>query len=125
MDYIYTIIYYLEGISDNNLDEDKIVYQDDVHGITVILTNDINRHCQNLDTGLACASLMMRGMFGDDKLQELPIAIDTEVEKIQEEREAKKKFGAYAVIIIKGNAELDINEKLHRETDQLHICLTQ
>jgi hypothetical protein len=122
MDYIYTIIYRFEGISDNNLVEDRIVYQDAVFGITVLLTNDINRHCLNIDTGLACASLLLRGMFGDEKPQELPIAIDAEVKKIQEERGAKKKSGAYAVIIIKGNAELNINEKLHKETDQFRIC---
>ena len=48
--------------------------------------------------------------------------IDAEVAKIQEERASKKKTGAYAVIIVKGNAELNINEKLHRETDQFRIC---
>lgn len=122
MDYIYTIIYQFEGISDNNFVGDRIVYQDAELGITVLLTNDINRHCLNIDKGLACASLLLRGMFGDEKLQELPIAIDAEVKKIQEERGAKKKSGAYAVIIIKGNAELNINEKFHRETDQFRIC---
>lgn len=122
MDYYYTIIYRFEGISDSNLVEDKIVYQDDTNGITVLLTNDINRHCFKIDTGLACASLLLRGMFGGEKLQELPIAIDTEVTKIQEERVSKKKTGAYAVIIIKGNEKLTINQKLHRETDQFRIC---
>ena len=122
MDYIYTIIYRFEGISDNNLVEDKIVYQDDALDITVLLTNDINRHCLNLDTGLACASLLLRGMFGGEKLQELPIAIDAEVRKMQKERRSKKKSGAYAVILIKGNADLDINENLQIETDQFRIC---
>ncbi len=122
MDYYYTTIYRFEGISDNNLVEDKIVYKDDVNGITVLLTNDINRHCFKLDIGLACASLLLRGMFGDEKLQEMPIAIDTEVKKIQEERVSKKKTGAFAVIIIKGNEELTINQKLHKETDQFRIC---
>ncbi len=122
MDYIYTIIYRFEGISDNNLVEDKIVYQDDALDITVLLTNDINRHCLNLDTGLACASLLLRGMFGGEKLQELPIAIDAEVRKMQKERRSKKKSGAYAVILIKRNADLDINENLHRKTDQFCIC---
>lgn len=122
MDYIYINIYRFEGISGNNLDEDKILYQDDARGITVLLTNDINRHCLKLDTGLACASLLLRGMFGGEKLQDLPIAIDAEVTKIQEERASKKKTGTHAVIIVKGNAELNINQKLHRETDQFRIC---
>jgi len=122
MDYIYINIYRFEGISGNNLDEDKILYQDDARGITVLLTNDINRHCLKLDTGLACANLLLRGMFGGEKLQDLPIAIDAEVTKIQEERASKKKTGTHAVIIVKGNAELNINQKLHRETDQFRIC---
>ena len=122
MDYIYINIYRFEGISGNNLDEDKILYQDDARGITVLLTNDINRHCLKLDTGLACASLLLRVMFGGEKLQDLPIAIDAEVTKIQEERASKKKTGTHAVIIVKGNAELNINQKLHRETDQFRIC---
>ena len=41
MDYIYTIIYLFEGISDTSLVEDKIVYQDNTPGITVLLTKDI------------------------------------------------------------------------------------
>lgn len=122
MDYNYTVIYRFEGISGNNLDEDKIVYQDDSLGISVALTNDVNRHCLILDTGLASASLLLRGMFGGEKIQELPIAIDVEVKKIQEDRVSKKKSGAYAVINIKGRAELDIKENLYRETEQFSIC---
>lgn len=122
MDYKYTIIYRFEGISHNNLDEDKIVYHDDDLGITVVLTSDVNRHCLNIDRGLACASLLLRGMFGGEKIQELPIAIDTEVSKIQEERLSKNKSGAYAVIIINGQSELNIKENPHRETDQFSIC---
>ncbi len=122
MDYKYTIIYRFECISHNALDEDKILYQDDDLGITVILTSDVNRHCLNIDRGLACASLLLRGMFGGKKIQELPIAIDLEVKKIQEERLSKNKSGAYAVININGQAELNIKESLHRETDQFRIC---
>jgi len=122
MDYNYIVIYRFEGISDNNLDEDKTVYENETNGIAVILSKDINRHCLKIDTGLAAAGLLLRGMFADDKLQELPLAIDAEVRKIQEERVTKKKTGAYAVIIIKGNAELNINQKLHNETEQFRIC---
>lgn len=122
MDYIYKNIYRFEGVSGNNLDEDKIVYQDYAHGIIVLLTKDINSHCLNLDIGLASASLLLRGMFSGEKLQDLPVAIDDEVAKIQEERLSKKKTGAYVVITIKGNAELNINQKLHRETDRFRIC---
>ncbi len=122
MEYKYTIIYRFEGISQNNLDEDKIVYQDDDLGITVVLTSDVNRHCLNIDRGLACASLLLRGMFGAEKIQELPIALDSEVTKIQEERLSNNKSGAYAVININGQAELNIKENLQRETDQFCIC---
>lgn len=122
MDYKYTIVYRFEGISHNNLDEDKIVYQDDDLGITVVLTSDVNRHCLNIDRGSACASLLLRGMFGGEKIHELPIAFDSEVTKIQEERLSKNKSGAYTVIMINGQAELNIKENLHRETDQFHVC---
>lgn len=122
MDYNYTIIYRFEGVSENNLDKDKTVYQDDSLGITVVLTKDINRHCLTLDTGVAIAGLLLRGMFGNEKIQELPIAIDAEVARIQEERVSKKKTGAYAVINIKGQADLNIKENHHKETDQFRIC---
>lgn len=122
MDYIYTIIYRFEGISDNNLVEDKIVYQKDAFGISVLLTNDINRHCLNIDTGLASAKLLLCGMFSGEKVQDLPKAIEAGVTEIQEKRGTKKKSGAYAVITIKGYAELDINEKSYRKTDQFSIC---
>ncbi len=121
MDYKYTVVYRLEGISNSNLDEDKLVYQDENLGITVVLTSDVNRHCLSIDRGLACASLLLRGMFGCEKMQELPTAIDSEIKKIQEERLSKKNSGAYAVIIISGRAELDIKENLHRETDEFSI----
>jgi len=121
MNYKYTVVYRLEGISNRNLDEGKTVYQNEGLGITVILTNDVNRHCLSIDRGLACASLLLRGMFGDEKMQELPTAIDSEITKIQEERLSKNKSGAYAVIIISGHAELDIKDNLHRETDQFRI----
>ncbi len=122
MNYIYTIIYRFEGISDTNLVEDKVVCKDDVIGITVLLTKDINRHCIYIDTGLACAGLILRGMLADDKLQKLPEAIKVKLQKIQESRRQKKKSGAYVVIIIKGNEELNIDKKLHKEIDQFHIC---
>lgn len=122
MNYIYTIIYRFEGISDTNLVEDKVVCKDDVIGITVLLTKDINRHCIYIDTGLACAGLILRGMLADDKLQKLPEAIKVKLQKIQESRRQKKKSGAYVVIIIKGNEELYIDKKLHKEIDQFHIC---
>jgi hypothetical protein len=121
MKYKYTVVYRLEGISNSNLDEDTTVYQDEGLGITVILTSDVNRHCLSIDSGLACASLLLRGMFGGEKMQELPTAIDSEITKIQEERLSKNKSGAYAVIIICGHAELDIKDNLHRETDQFSI----
>ncbi len=122
MNYKYTIIYRFEGISYNNLEEDKIVYQNEDLGITVVLTFDVNRHCLNIDRGLACASLLLRGMFGGKKTQELPTSIDLEVTKIQEERLSKNKSGVYAVININGQAELNIKEDLYRETDQFRIC---
>lgn len=121
MDYKYTVAYRLEGISTSNLDEDKLLYQDEDLGIAVVLTSDVNRHCLSIDRGLACASLLLRGMFADEKMQELPAAIDSEMAKIQEERLSKKKSGAYAVIVISGEAELDIRENLYRETDQFSI----
>ena len=52
----------LHGFADTfkeNLVEDKVVYKNDVLGITVLLTKDINRHCINIDTGLVCASLIL------------------------------------------------------------------
>jgi len=122
MNYIYTIIYRFEGISDTNLVEDKVVCKDDVIGITVLLTKDINRHCIHIDTGLACAGLILRGMLADDKLQKLPEAIKVELQNIQESRMQKKESGAYVVIIIKGNKELNFDKKLHKEIDQFHIC---
>jgi hypothetical protein len=82
----------------------------------------IHSHCLNIDTGLACANLLLRTMFGDEKLQDLSKTIEVEITEIQEERRAKKKLGAYAVITINGNAELNINAKLHRKTDQFNIC---
>ena len=122
MDYTYTVIYRFEGISATNLEEDMIVYEDDSLGVAVILTNDVNHHCHIIDRGLACASLLLRGMFRDEKAQELPIAVESEVTKIQEERVSKKSSAAYAVITIKGQAELDITDNFHRETEQFRIC---
>lgn len=122
MDYKYTVIYRFEGISSSNLDEDKIVYKNDGCGIVAILTADVNKYCLSIDTGLACASLLLRGLFGGEQIQDLPIAIDAEITKIQEKRISSQKSGAYVVIIIDGQAELDIKENLHRETDQFRIC---
>lgn len=122
MNYRYIVIYRVEGISSSNLENDKVLFQDTEHGVTVILTSDINRHCDIIDTGLACAGLLLRGMFGDEKSQELPEAIKSEVEKLQEERISKNKNGTYVVIILEGKEELEIKENLHRETDQFRIC---
>lgn len=122
MEYRYTVVYRLEGISNNNLDEDKTVYQDEDIGIAVVLTSDVNRHCLSIDRGLACAILLLRGMFHDENIQEFPTAIDSEITKIQEERSSKNKSGAYAVIVISGQAELDIKDNLHRETHQFRIA---
>ena len=92
MEYIYINIYRFEGISGHDLEKDKIVYQDNANGITVLLTNNVNRHCLKLDTGLAAASLLLRGMFGGEKLQDLPIVIDAEVAKIRR-KSIKEKDG--------------------------------
>lgn len=122
MDYKYTVVYRLESISNSNLDEDKIVYQDENIGITVVLTSDVNRHCLSIDRGLACASLLLRGKFGRESMQELPaVAIDSEITNIQEKRLSKNKSAAYAVVIINGQAELDIKKNLHQETDHFSI----
>ena len=91
-------------------------------GVTVTLTNDVNRHSLILDRGLACASLLLRGMFGDEKVQGLPNAVEAEVKKMQEERTSKKSSSAYAVITIKDQAELNIKDNLHKETEQFRIC---
>lgn len=122
MDYTYSIIYRFEGIAATNLENDITVYEDDSLGVEVTLTSDVNRHCLVLDRGLACASLLLRGMFSNEKIQELPIAVEREVTKIQEERVSKKSSAAYAVIAIKGCAELNIQDNLHRETEQFRIC---
>jgi hypothetical protein len=122
MNYKYTNIYRFEGISHSNLDKDKIIFQDDVLGLTVVLTSDVNHHCLNIDRGLACANLLLCGLFNDEKIQELPIAIESKVAKIQEERLSKNKSGAYAVITISGQVELNIKDNPHKETDQFHVC---
>lgn len=122
MDYKYTILYRFEGISNSNLDADKLVYQDDKFGVSVVLTADVNRHCLNIDREMACASLLLRGMFGSEKIQQLQMEIDSVVNKIQEERLSKNKSGAYAVIIICGQEELNIKENFYKETDQFRIC---
>ncbi len=122
MDYTYTVIYRLEAISATNLEKDVVVYENGSLGVKVLLTSDVNRHCLTLDRGLACASLLLRGMFGGDKSQELSLAVSTEVTKIQEERVSKKSSASYAVITIQGEAELNVDDKLHRETDQFRIC---
>ena len=49
MDYKYTIVYRLEAISNSNLDEDKVVYQDEALRIIVVLTSDVNSHCLSID----------------------------------------------------------------------------
>lgn len=90
--YKYLVIYRFESISDNNLDEDKIVYQDDSLDTNAILTKDVNHHCLILDTGLACASFLLCGMFSDEKIKELPIALDAEVKKY-------KKKGCQKIIV--------------------------
>ncbi len=121
MDYKYTIVYRLEAISNSNLDEDKVVYQDEALRIIVVLTSDVNSHCLSIDRELACASLLLRGMLGDEKKKELSTAIDSEIKKIQAERLSQNKSGTYAVINISGHAELNINENLLRETDHFRI----
>lgn len=122
MEYKYTIIYRFEGIAGSNFDNDKILYQNTSQGITVVLTNDVNRHCLVLDTGLACTGLLFRGIFSDKKIHEVPIEIDAELKKIQEERVSKNKNCAYAVIIINGHKELDIKEDDQIDTGKFRVC---
>lgn len=122
MNYIYTVIYKIEGISANSLNQDKVVYQDNVYGTTVILTSDINRHSEMIDKGSVCAGLILRGIFGDKNLQELPAEIESALAKIQEERASNNQNGTYAIIMFEGEEELSIETKLLRETDQLSIC---
>jgi len=122
MEYTYISIYRYEGISCQNIDDDQLIVEDSANGVRAFITNDVNRHCIELDIGLACASMLLRGMFGGERLKELPEAINSEVKRIQEEREPKIKGGAIVVIELKGDAELNIDEKLHNETDQFRVC---
>lgn len=122
MEYTYTSIYRFEGISPNSQGEDRIIFNDEVRGVTVLLVKDINEHCLEIDTGIACASMLLRGMFNAKKIASLPKEIQTEITKIKEERGSKNKNGAIIVIKIRGDADLNINEKLHNETDDFHVC---
>lgn len=122
MKYRYIVIYRVEGISSSNLDKDKVLFQDTEHGFKVILTSDVNQHCDIIDSGLACAGLLLNGLFGNKNEDELYQAIRNEVEKIQEKRTCKNTNATYVILTFEGEEELEIKEGFHRETDRFRIC---
>jgi hypothetical protein len=122
MDFVYITVYRFEGISLADLDADKLIYEDVSQRVSVLITADVNRHCLQIDQGAACAGLIFRGMFSEDKKSELLPELQSAIERIQSHRTNKNKHGAYVVITIKGQIEANISEELRRETSGFDIC---
>lgn len=118
MEYTYISIYRFEGISCNDQTGEQSIYNSQSPNITAFLTNNPNQHCTEIDTGLAYLSLMYTGKTEEEILSN----IKSTRQEIQNERRKERKPGAILVIKIKGDADLSINKKLHRETKEFHIC---
>lgn len=121
MEYTYASIYHFEAISLNSQSDDRIIFDDKDLGVTVLLAKDIDKHCLEIDKGIACENMLLRGVFNPNKIASLYMGIQTEISKIQEERNSKKKT-SFIVIKIRGDVELNINEEQHIETDDFHVC---
>lgn len=121
MEYVYTSIYRFEGISDSNLDDDKVIYESEDNKVTVIITKDLNKHCHIIDIGVVCAHFLLLGKEGHEKLEN---AEETErhAHDIRCERDLKKKIGQYIVIQFKGQASVTLKEKITKETEQFILA---
>jgi hypothetical protein len=121
MEYVYTSIYRFEGISDGNLDDDKVIYESEDNKVTVIITKDLNKHCHIIDIGVVCAHFLLLGKEGHKKL-ESEEDIELQALDIRHERDLKKKIGQYIVIQFKGQASETLNEKTTKETEQFILA---
>ena len=73
-------------------------------GCRFVLTRDPDSLLANVERGTAIARLMLKGLIGQQKAATFPIALETEIAEIKEER--KKQTGTYPVLVIEAQGEV-------------------
>lgn len=121
MQYTFTSLFQLPGIS-HQQDEDIVIFSDSHEGIDVRFTKNVDKYCLAIDTGLACASLMLGGAFGSKRIDDFSRELEEKINRIRESRADRISIGALLVVSITGEEALTVNEQLHRELENLHVC---
>jgi hypothetical protein len=125
VEYNHLTIYRYEGISPEKLDDDKLVFSDNTLGTWVYLTKDIDRHCCELDAVQVLGNMCLMGELNEvDEVDESELidSVEAQLLNIREKRIPIKKYGAFVVIKIQGDADLSINEEHQVETEDYRIC---
>jgi len=121
MQYTFTSLFQFPGIS-HQQDEKIVLFSDLAKGIDICFTKNVDEYCLPIDTGLACGSLMLGGAFGAKRIDNFSHDLNEELNRIRKSRAGKIRAGAILAISITGEEALTINEKLHKELENLHVC---
>jgi hypothetical protein len=122
MEYKHKIIYSIEGLSAAKLDAQLIVYENESTRAYLVDRNHLNIECEEIDKATAFAVMLLKGKISKSKPFEIDKSLDLGIDEIHKGRESLKAIGAFCVIEIIGEADVNIQEKLHNKIGLIHLC---
>ncbi len=120
MDYSYISAYGLSGGHTSPGESPEV----EIHAserMQVLLTKSVDRHCANIDRGLAISSLLLKGVFGSEEPREFDEALRLEIEHVRAER--SKQIGQSLTLVIKLFGDTKVSMTEHKaEKDEFIVC---
>ncbi len=122
MDYRYTAIYSIKGVTLPSAKEDKELVVDSTQGLRAILTSQPDSYTFQGDRSLAVANLMLQALFrAEPTSDEFKQRVTDAVEEIKSSR--KKQFGGNPFLVVIGESEVTLFNPSHeREAGDFIVC---
>ena len=122
MDYRYTAIYSIKGVTLPSAEEDKDLVADSTQGLRAILTSQPDSYAFEGDRSLAVSNLMLQALFrAEPTSDEFKQRVAEAVEEIRLSR--TKQFGGNPFLVVIGEGEVTLFNPSHeREAGDFIVC---
>ena len=120
MKFKHILAFAIHGLTSKSIEEDVNLIEIQERDVLVSLSKDSDEHLSIIDRGLALATLMLKGFFGEPMQGERTRILTEEVAKIQSKRNEQAGGSAILVIDITGDTEVDLSG-VQRETEDFVV----